>query len=142
MRAFERRVAALGLSVLGFGLMGMGAMGGGGRDAGLPARDFRATFTDLDGTRIEATRVSAGSETSVEGEIGRGRLRIPFDNITRLQLEPDSQARDRVRVRVTLREGEPVTLSLRTSTTFYGQTPSGAYQIRARDLRSVDFAGH
>ena len=27
----------------------------------------------------------------------------------------------------------------RSSTTFYGQIPSGAYQIRARDLRNVDF---
>ena len=41
---------------------------------------------------------------------------------------------------VQLREGEPVTLSVRSSTTFYGRVPGGSYQIRARDLRSVDFA--
>ena len=45
-----------------------------------------------------------------------------------------------MRAEVTLREGAPVTLSLRSSTTFYGQLPSGAYQIRARDLRAVEFA--
>ena len=33
-----------------------------------------------------------------------------------------------------------MTLTVRSSTTFYGQVPSGAYQIRARDLRSVEFA--
>ena len=33
-----------------------------------------------------------------------------------------------------------MTLLLRSSTTFYGQTPSGAYQIRARDLKSLDIA--
>src|SRR5947208_1188213 len=33
-------------------------------------------------------------------------------------------------------EGQP----LRSSTTFYGRTPAGAYQIRARDLKSVEFA--
>ena len=47
---------------------------------------------------------------------------------------------DPVRAQVQLREGEPVTLTVRSSTTFYGQTPGGAYQIRARDLKAVDFS--
>jgi hypothetical protein len=131
---------AVGLGALAFGLLGMGALGGGGRDGGLPARDFRATFVDVDGTRVEASRVSAGGDASLEGDIGRGRLRVPFDNIVRIQLEATGQDRDRVAAEVTLREGEPVRLTVRSSTTFYGQTPSGAYQIRARDLRSVEFA--
>jgi len=131
---------AAGLGALTFGLLGMGALGGGGRDNGLPARDFRATFTDVDGIRVEASRVSAGGDASLEGDVGRGRLRVPFDNIVRIRLEATGQDRDRVAAEVTLREGEPVRLTVRSSTTFYGQTPSGAYQIRARDLQSVEFA--
>ena len=129
----------LAFPVLAFGLMGMGGLGG-GRETGLPAREFRATFVDADGTRVEATRVPAGGDTNLEGEIGRGRLRVPFDNIGRVQLEPAGEDHDRVKAEVTLREGQPVTLLMRSSTTFYGQTPSGAYQIRARDLKSIDFA--
>ena len=141
MRRFVGRAArAMGLGLLALGLMGMGALGGGGRDTSLPARDFRVTFTDADGTKVEATHASAGGDTSVEGDLGRGRLRVPFDNIAQIRLEPVGQERDHVKADITLREGEPVSLTLRSSTTFYGQTPSGAYQIRARDLRSVDFA--
>jgi len=133
------RQLSLALLVLALGLMGMGGFGG-GRETGLPQREFRATFTDVDGTRVEATRVTAGGDTNLEGEIGRGRLRVPFDNIERIRFEPAGEDRDRIKAVVVLREGEPVTLLLRSSTTFYGQTPSGAYQIRARDLKSIDFA--
>jgi hypothetical protein len=126
------------VTVLSLGLMGMGGFGG-GRETGTPARDFRATFTDLDGSHIEVNRVTVGGDVSLEGDLGRGRLRVPFDNITSIRLQPLASERDRVRAEVTLREGEPVTLTVRSSTTFYGQTPGGAYQIRARDLRSVEF---
>ena len=68
------RQLSLALLVLALGLMGMGGFGG-GRETGLPQREFRATFTDVDGTRVEATRVTAGGDTNLEGEIGRGRLR-------------------------------------------------------------------
>ena len=128
---------ALLLGLLGLAAMGMGSFGG-GRDNGLPARDFRATFVDADGNRVAATRVSAGGEPILEGEVGRGRLRVPFDNIAGIAFAA-TDARDRVRAEVRLREGEPVTLSVRSATTFYGQTPGGTYQIRARDLKAVDF---
>ena len=134
------RQLSLAFAVLALGLMGMGGFGG-GRETGLPQREFRATFTDVDGTRVEASRVTAGGDANLEGEIGRGRLRVPFDNIARIRFEPAGEDRDRVKGEVVLREGEPVTLLLRSSTTFYGQTPSGAYQIRARELKSIDFAG-
>ena len=76
-----RRVArAFLLALLGIGLVGMGGFGG-RHEPGQPARDFRATFTDADGTRMTATRVVAGGDTSLDGELGRGRLRVPFDNI-------------------------------------------------------------
>jgi hypothetical protein len=127
------------VAVLSLGLMGMGGFGG-GRETGLPARDFRATFVDVDGKQVEVNRVTAGGDVSLEGDLGRGRLRVPFDNITSIRLQPLQSERDRMRAEVTLREGEPVTLTVRSSTTFYGQTPAGGYQIRARDLRSVDFS--
>lgn len=134
-----RRVGlAIVLGVAGLGLMGMGGLGG-GRDTGTPAHDFRATFTDVDGTRVDANRVTAGGDTSLEGDIGRGHLRVPFDNVSRVTFAPGGEDRDKLRATVQLRQGEPVTMTVRSSTTFYGQTPSGAYQIRARDLKSVDF---
>lgn len=130
---------ALAVVLLAPGVMGMGGFGG-GREQGLPARDFRATLIDVDGTRMDVTSVTTGADTSLEGELGRGRLRIPFDNIARITFQPAENDRDRVRAQVQLRQGEPIALTLRSSTTFFGRTPGGTYQIRARDLRSVEFA--
>ena len=127
----------LAVSVLSLGLLGMGGFGG-NRDSGLPARDFRAVLTDVDGTRMEVDRFTAGGDASLEGELGRGRLRVPFDNVRSIAFERVDGERERVRARVTLGEGEPATLLVRGSTTFYGQTAAGAYQIRARDLRSIE----
>jgi hypothetical protein len=118
---------------------GAAAMGSfGGRESGPPARNVKATFVDADGTRIAATHVSVGGDASLEGEVGRGRLRIPLDNVKSIRFAPVDGERDRVRADVTLREGEPVSLKLRASTTFYGEVPGGAYQIRARDLSAVE----
>ena len=127
----------LAVAVLSLGLLGMGGFGG-NRDSGLPAHEFRAVLTDVDGTRMEVDRFTAGGEASLEGELGRGRLRVPFDNAIGIAFERLEAERERVRARITLRQGEPVTLMVRGSTTFYGQTPGGAYQIRARDLRSIE----
>lgn len=128
---------ALVLGFLGLGLLGMGGFGG-GRDEGLPVRDFKAVLTDADGNRIEPTALTAGGDVSLEGELGRGRLRVPFDNIARIDFAK-ADDRDRVRAEVQLREGAPAVLSVRSSTTFYGKVPGGAYQIRARDLKSIEF---
>ena len=126
------------LGVVALALAGMGGLGGGREEA--PARDFRATFTDVDGARLDVSRVTTGGGTTLEGDLGRGRLRVPFDNVESVTFKPSGTDRDRILADVKLREGEPVTITLRSSTTFYGRVPSGAYQIRARDLRAVEFA--
>ena len=140
MRSSSRLAACLLAVVLASpALLGMGSFGG-GREPEVPTRDYRATFTDVDGTRMTVTRVTSGGDASLEGDLGRGRLRIPFDNIARIGFQPVENDRERVRAEVTLREGDPVALTVRSSTTFYGRTPAGAYQIRARDLKSVEFS--
>jgi len=119
------------------GALAMGGFGG-GRESGLPGRNIKATFVDADGTRIAASHVNVGGDASLEGEVGRGRLRVPLDNVKSIRFAPVDGERDRVRADVTLREGAPVSLKLRASTTFYGEVPGGAYQIRARDLSAVE----
>jgi hypothetical protein len=136
MRGGGRVGRSAALALLGVALCGMGGLGG-GRDTAGPMRDVRATFVDVDGNRVAVDHVTVGGDVVLEGDLGRGRLRVPLDQVTRIQLAP-ADAKDRVRADLTMRAGEPVSLVLRSSTTFYGQVPSGAYQIRARDLRSVD----
>src|SRR5262245_18340894 len=120
MRHFARpavRVALLG--AVSLALMGMGGFGG-GRESGEPPRDFSATFTDVDGKRMDVQRVTVGGDTSLDGELGPGRLRVPFDNVAHTSFQPSTTDRDRMLADVRLREGEPVMLSVRASITSYG----------------------
>ena len=102
-----------------------------------PPVDFRAALVDSDGMTVECSRVNLGGDIQLEGDMGRGHLRIPFENIAQVEFAPDS--RDRSRATVHLKGGESVELAVRGSATFYGQTPVGLYQIRVRDLKRIDF---
>ena len=117
-------------------LLGMGTTGG--RDMIHPSVDFHAILTDTDGTKVEASRVNIGGDVQLEGDMGRGSLRIAFDNIKSVDFAPESH--DYSRATVHLKSGESVNLRVRSSLMIYGQTNVGLYQIRARDLRSITFA--
>jgi len=99
--------------------------------------DYRVTLTDRDGTRVECSRFTAGGSLQLEGNMGRGYLRIPFANIDRVEFTGEN--RDHSQAMVRLKGGDTVTLSVRNSLTFYGHTSLGVYQIRARDLKQIDF---
>ena len=66
-------------------LLGLGSTGG--RDVIHPAVDFHATLVDRDGTTVEVNRLNIGGDVQLEGDMGRGTLRIAFDNIKRIELE-------------------------------------------------------
>src|ERR1043166_7492454 len=116
-------------------LLGLGNMGG--RDVIHPATDFHGTLVDKDGTKVDVTRLNIGGDVQLEGDLGRGNLRIAFDNIQRIEFSADSQ--DYAKAIVHLKAGEAVTLRVRNSLMIYGQTPVGLYQLRARDLQSITF---
>ena len=116
-------------------LLGMGSTGG--RDVIHPAVDFHAVLTDKDGTKVDVNRLNVGGDVQLEGDMGRGNLRIAFDNIKSIDFAADSH--DYSRATVHLKSGESVTLRVRNSLMVYGQTNVGMYQIRARDLQSITF---
>jgi len=109
----------------------------GDRDVIHPAIDFKATLKDKDGVEVRVTRFNVGGDVQLQGDLGRGQLRIAFENIGRIDFAADSQ--DARAATIRLKNGEAITLKIRSSLTFYGQTDVGLYQIRARDLQSVDF---
>jgi hypothetical protein len=116
-------------------LLGLGNMGG--RDVIQPAVDFHATLVDRDGTTVEVNRLNIGGDVQLEGDMGRGSLRIAFDNIKRIDL--DSTSHDYSTAKVLLKNGTTVTVRVRNSLMIYGQTAVGLYQIRTRDLQSIQF---
>ncbi len=135
-RSLRRVAAVLVATPLVVGVLGMGSFGG--RDAAAPLADVHARLVDVDGSGIDVTHLTVGGDVTLDGDLGRGRLRVPLDRIARIDVAPTRDDRDRLRATVTLRDGPPVTLVVRSATTFYGQVPSGAFQLRARDVRSVE----
>jgi len=131
------RARAFAILALALPLLGMGALGGAG-GGGAPARNYEAVFVDRDGTKVDAKWVSAGGELALAGELGRGSLRVGFDDIRKVEFS--GEGRDDLKAKLTLREGDPVELTVRSSLSFTGQTAVGQYRIRARDLESVEFA--
>lgn len=116
-------------------ILAMGTTGG--RDVMNPVRDYQAVLVDKDGTKVDVTRLNVGGDVQLEGDLGRGNLRISFDNIQAINFAADSH--DYCQATVHLKNGESVTLRVRNSLMFYGNTPVGVYQVRARDLQSVSF---
>ncbi len=129
-----RRLRSIAIVLLALPLLGMGALGGAGD--GTPERNYEGAFVDRDGTRVEAKWISSGGNLALPGQIGRGDVRVSFDNIKTIEFSGDP-AKGLV-AKVTLRKGDPVELKIRSSLSFSGQTQLGAYQIRARDLRSLE----
>ena len=125
-------IVVLAASTLGMGMLTGGAGGG-------PARNYKGTFVDRDGVRVDAQWITAGGELALAGELGRGDLRVAFDDIKAIAFSGDS-AKGLVAT-LTLRKGDPIDLKVRSSLAFSGQTSVGAYVIRARDLKSVELHG-
>lgn len=129
------RLPAFLVALVALPLLGMGALGGETSPAA-PERNYAGVFFDREGVEVEAQWMNANGEVSLSGDLGRGTLRIPFDDIDRIEFS--GKEADELTAAVHLREGKTVDLGVRNSLTFYGRTDLGLYRIRARDLKSVD----
>jgi len=131
----RRRLRSIAVICLALPLYGMGMLGGGG--TGGLERNYEGTFLDRDGTKVEAKWINAGGELALTGELGRGNVRVSFDNIKSIGFSGDPSKG--LVAKVALRKGDAVDLEVRSSLAFSGQTKLGVYQIRARDLQSLEF---
>jgi hypothetical protein len=132
----DGRKRSIAIVCLALPLLGMGMLGGGPTTL---ERNYEGTFVDRDGTKVDAKWINAGGELALTGELGRGDLRVSFDDIKSITFSGDP-AKSFV-AKITLRKGDQVEMKVRSSLAFSGQTELGHYQIRARDLQAVEFRG-
>jgi hypothetical protein len=103
----------------------------------VPARSFVATFEDVGGTTVQASRVTFDGEVFVHGLFGAAQVTVPFDRIAEVRIEKASDPLKRVAVVTLVDDPEPVRVEVPDDTPWYGRARFGNYKLEVRDLRAV-----
>lgn len=134
----KRGLLLLLLMMIALPCMGMGGLGG-SPEGTVPETDvpIRADLKDRDGISTSLNQFSMNGKTFLDTLRGQGQLTIPFQQIDTVTF---SEVRDEeLKVDVKLKSGNVMTLAIVSDAEFYGSTGYGAFQIKAKDVYSIDF---
>lgn len=134
----KRGLLLLLLMMIALPCMGMGGLGG-SPEGTVPETDvpIRADLKDRDGISTSLNQFSMNGKTFLDTLRGQGQLTIPFQYIDTVTF---SEVRDEeLKVDVKLKSGNVMTLAIVSDAEFYGSTGYGAFQIKAKDVYSIDF---
>jgi len=134
----KRGLILILLMLIALPCMGMGGLGG-SPEGTVPETDVRiqADLKDRDGISTSLNQFSMNGKTFLDTLRGQGQLTIPFQQIDTVTF---SEVRDEeLKVDVKLKSGNVMTLAIVSDAEFYGSTGYGAFQIKAKDVYSIDF---
>jgi hypothetical protein len=119
-------------------LMGMGGLGG-EPEGTVPETDenIQARVLDRSGVMTELTRFSMDGKVFLTGQRGSGEITVFFKNI--LELDFNKVVGEHIPAKLQLQSGEVLDLEVKKRAVFYGDTGYGAFQIRARDVKKIEF---
>lgn len=113
-------------------LMAMGSAGSPGMEAS--DSPFNAKIRDTSNNEVSLTSVTFDGKTMFNLIMGKGRVEIPFENISRIELKDGS-------VCIYLKgAGTMCNLKINTVSKIYGKMPYGMYQIALKDVAWIEFA--
>ncbi len=118
------------LMVLGIFLMGMGSAGSPGQSAA--ESPFNAKIKDTSNNEVTITSATFDGKTTFNVYMGRGRVEIPFDTITRIEMKEGSACASI--------KGTGIMCNLKTNSIskIYGKLPYGIYQIALKDVLWIE----
>ncbi len=118
--------------------MGMGGLGG-QPEGTVPKTDVRiqADIKDRDGISTNLNQFSMNGNTFLDALRGQGQLTIPFQHIDTITFKEVRE--EELKVDVKLKSGNVMTLAILSDAQFYGSTGYGAFQIKAKNVYSIDF---
>ena len=134
----KRGLILLLLMLIALPCMGMGGLSG-SPEGTVPETDVRiqADLKDRDGISTSLNQFSMNGKTFLDTLRGQGQLTIPFQHIDTVTF---TEVRDEeLKVDVKLKSGNVMTLAIVSDAKFYGSTGYGAFQIKAKDVYSIDF---
>lgn len=117
-------------------LAGMGGMAGEDAPTRIPKPDVNYTVTVIDVADIHTllTNFSIGGYTYIFGNLGKGKLAIPFSKIKRADI---MQQQEGLKAVLTLKTGEKLTIAADKRQEIYGKTSYGNYKIKLGDVKAV-----
>ena len=134
----KRGLILLLLMLIALPCLGMGGLGG-SPEGTVPETDvpIQADIKDRDGISTSLNQFSMNGKTFLDAFRGQGQLTIPFQHIDTVTF---TEVRDeKLKVDVKLKSGDVMTLAIASDAEFYGSTGYGAFQIKAKDVYSIDF---
>jgi hypothetical protein len=118
------------LIVLGIFLMGMGSSGSPGQ--GTVESPFNAKIKDTSNNEVTITSATFDGKTTFNVYMGKGRVEIPFDSISRIEVKEGSACAS---IKAT---GTMCNLKINGISKIYGKLPYGIYQIPLKDVMWVE----
>ena len=134
----KRGLILLLLMLIALPCLGMGGLGG-SPEGTVPETDvpIQADIKDRDGISTSLNQFSMNGKTFLDAFRGQGQLTIPFQHIDTVTF---TEVRDeKLKVDLKLKSGDVMTLAIASDAEFYGSTGYGAFQIKAKDVYSIDF---
>ncbi len=134
----KRGLTFLLLMMIALPCMGMGGLGG-PPEGTVPETDVRihASLKDRDGITTSLNQFSMNGKTYLDTLRGQGQLTIPFQHIATVTFTEVGD--EELKADVKLKSGNVMTLAIVSDAEFYGSTGYGAFQIKAKDVYSIDF---
>lgn len=117
-------------------LMGMSGMGGTGSTEGQNSSllKFDAKLLDTENNTVEITSVTIDGRTSFQAYMGKGKITIPFDQISRLEIKGKNAC-------LTLKNSQRLCdLKVKELSKVIGNTRFGLYQISLSDIIWIEFS--
>lgn len=121
-------------------LTGMSGISGSQGPTRIPTPDKNYVVTVIDRADVH-TRLddfSVNGYTYFLGEIGKGKVAIPFDKVKRADFRSVPKG---VEIVVSLKSGDKVTLAADRSQPCYGRSKVGNYEIAMGDIKVILFEG-
>lgn len=103
-----------------------------------PRVDYHVALTDQTGVRVELTMFAIEGVDFVLGQVGQGEAAVPFERIARLEF---SRQDGQLHCILHLKEGSPVSMTVKPSLAATGRTSYGNYRIPLGEVSLVEFLG-
>lgn len=114
------------------GMSGVGTGSSGGQNGSLLT--FDAKLLDTENNTVQLTSVTIDGRTSFQAYMGKGKITIPFDQISRLEMKGKNAC-------LTLKNSQRLCdLKVKELSKVLGNTQFGLYQISLSDVVWIEFS--